>query len=83
MKKQVEDEGLEVLEKIEAEVRQIEKHTPSPKRAFYMGIMQGMGVVVGSLLAVILLGWLLHIFGLIPGLKDVTEYLQDASSRIR
>ncbi len=83
MKKTTEEKGLKVLKEIEAEVSELTDKTATPKRAFFMGVMQGIGVVVGSTLAVVFLGWILSISGLIPGLSDVVNYLRELSNNVR
>lgn len=75
MDKKIEEKGLEHIKKIEHELGEIKSRTPGPKTAFTNGILQGMGAVVGSIAAVALLGWLLSIFGVIPGLDKLAEYL--------
>lgn len=83
MDKKTEEEGLETLKDIEEELNELKERTATPTRAFILGIMQGMGAVIGSIAAVVLLGWTLSVFGLIPGLSDVAEYLRTISDKIR
>lgn len=41
------------------------------------GALQGVGLVVGTVLAVALLGWLLSFSGIIPGFDDLAQRLKD------
>ena len=82
MDTKVEEEGLRHIEKIEHELGEIKSRTPDSGRAFLNGILSGMGAVVGSIIAVILLGWLLSFFGIIPGLDKVASYLQGVVSNM-
>jgi len=77
-----EEAGLAHLAQIEEELSEIKERTPTPRRAFLFGILQGGGAVVGGILAVILIGWTLSIFGIIPGFGFITEYLQNAVAKI-
>lgn len=83
MKKSTEEKGLEYLKEIEEEVSELKESAPTPKKAFLMGIMQGMGVVLGSIFAVTLLGWVLSLLGFIPGLTDVAVYLSELADKAR
>jgi hypothetical protein len=44
--------------------------------AFSMGVLKGFGSVLGAGLAIILIGWVLNIIGVIPALKNTTEDLK-------
>jgi fatty acid desaturase len=79
--KQIEKEELKQLQSIDANLEELKDRTPGPKRAFLNGILQGMGAVAGGVAAVALIGWLLYIFGLIPGLDILAEYIEDLMSR--
>ena len=72
-----EQEGLQHLENIEKELEEIKNRTPNSARAFLNGMLQGSGAVIGSIATVILLGWFLTFFGVIPGLGDIAHYLQN------
>ena len=76
-----EKEGLAHLREIEKDLDQIKELSVTPKRAFVNGIFQGGGAVVGGILAVLLIGWLLAISGIIPGLDRIAPYLQEASEK--
>ena len=78
------EEGLERLEHIEENLEEI-KNQASTSRwiAFRNGIWQGAGALVGGVLAVIFLGWVLSLFGLIPGLGTIVHLVQEAMSGLR
>jgi hypothetical protein len=67
--------GLEHLEKIEEELVEIKDRTANPRRSLINGVFQGIGVLLGSLLGLALLGWILSLLGLIPGLGELSNYL--------
>lgn len=77
----VDKEAIEHLESIEEELKDINSKTITPKRALLNGVMQGLGAVIGSIAAVALLGWLLHVFGLIPGLSEFAAYFEELIPR--
>ena len=79
----IEREGLKHLEHIEAELSEIKDRTANPRRSFIMGILQGAGVVIGSLVALVLIGWLLYIFGFLTGLGGIAAYLQNVLNQYR
>ncbi len=77
----LEERELRHLANIEQELGELKDKVPGPRRAFLNGVLQGMGVVLGTLLALSLLGWLLSFFGLIPGLGQMTGYLEGLMQR--
>lgn len=52
-------------------------------RPFFYGLLQGVGWVVGTLAAVALIGWLLTISGLVPGLGKIAQSLKDILDQTR
>lgn len=83
MEVHVEEEGLKHLEQIEQELEEIKERTPSPQSGFTYGLWQGAGVLLGGILALTLLGWVLTLLGVIPGLGEIAQYLQNAVSNFR
>jgi hypothetical protein len=79
----IEKQSLEELKQIEENLSEIKERTPTPHRAFLMGIFQGAGVIIGSLLMITLLGYFLSLFGVIPGFGDMAHRLQDAVDAVR
>lgn len=68
--------GLKQLKRIENELEEIKERTSDPKRTFLFGILYGAGAFVGGLIAIVLLGWLLSIAGLIPGVSEISTKIQ-------
>lgn len=83
MDTKIEEAGLKYLEKIEEDVEDIKRRAPGSRRAFLNGIMQGVGAVVGSIIAVFLLGWLLSFLGFIPGLQEFAESVRNISPAVK
>ena len=83
MDENLEREGLRHIEHIEHELKEIRERTPTPPRAFLYGLLQGVGWILGSLLALALIGWLLSVFGLIPGLDVLARYLSQYTSSLK
>lgn len=46
-------------------------------RVFLLGVIQGMGVVVGATALVIFVSWFVSVLGLVPGLGDLAESIQE------
>jgi hypothetical protein len=82
MDQSIEQKGVEHLRHIEKELEEIKDRTPTSSRAFLNGILQGGGAIVGSIAALILLGWLLSVFGVIPGFSDIAQYLQNVINQV-
>ncbi|MFA6408190.1 MAG: hypothetical protein WCW36_01795 [Candidatus Paceibacterota bacterium] len=73
----IEEEGLQHLEHIEQELEEIkDRSTPTHSGSFINGVWQGAGALVGSIIALALLGWVLSLFGVIPGLGAIATYMQ-------
>jgi hypothetical protein len=83
MEQDTENKALEHLSRIEDELEAIKDRTPGPKRSFINGIWQGAGAVAGSIFSILLLGWMLSAFGLVPGLGFITSHLQQAVAEWR
>ncbi len=76
------EEGLEHLKNIEEELSELKERTSSPWNAFRGGVLQGVGAIVGSIIALIVLGWLLSLFGLLPGFGWIAHYIQNVASQL-
>lgn len=64
------------LKRIEHELTDIRKGVkPSWKRLLFEGLLRAAGLVAGTVLAIALLGWSLTLFGVIPGLEEISERL--------
>jgi len=79
----IEEEGLKHLEQIEQSLGEIKERTPAPGRWFVLGLWQGAGALLGGILALTLLGWLLSVFGVIPGFSTIAHYFQDIVANFR
>lgn len=79
----IEEEGLKHLESIEQDLEEIKERTPIRRHAFLHGIMYGAGAVFGGVLGIAFLGWILSLFGVIPGLGDIANYLQGIVDRFQ
>ena len=71
-------EGLESLSRIEEDIEEIKERSATPRRAFYHGVLQGAGAVLGGILAIIVLGWVLFLFGIVPGLSSIADAIREA-----
>jgi len=58
------------LEKIDNHLVGIFHKTESLWRAFVRGMLQGIGSIVGIALAILLIGWILNVMGIIPGIQQ-------------
>ena len=76
----LEKKGLKTLERIE---RDLEDLKGSPKRTFLYGIIYGAGAFVGGILAIILIGWILSILGVIPGFEGVEKTVGETYDSVR
>lgn len=75
-------EGIKHLEKIENELGEIRQNTGGWKAWFFRGVMQGAGIIVGTIAGVVLLGWVLSILGFIPGFSEIAEYLRGVADSV-
>jgi hypothetical protein len=74
-REQFEQKGLKSLQRIEKDLEDLKGN---PKRTFFNGVLYGAGAFVGGVLAIVLIGWLLSIAGLIPGVGELVDYVQRA-----
>jgi hypothetical protein len=76
-----EDPEVRQLRQINRELRNIESNT-SAKWWIVHGMLYGAGWILGSLLAILLIGWVLSFLGIIPGLNKIALDISDAFSRV-
>ncbi len=81
MDRRIEHEALTHLENIEDELEAIGDRTSS-WRAFLNGVLHGAGIIAGTLLGLAVLGWLLSIFGVVPGLDEFKSYVEELREEI-
>lgn len=74
----LEQESVEHLENIEQELKEIKERTGGRWNSLRNGLWQGIGAVVGSIIGLVLIGFLLNLFGIVPGLREIKEVLQGA-----
>lgn len=69
-------EPVKELKKIEKVLKDIKDNThTSGWTTFSRGMLYGVGIVVGTLVGATLLGWILSIFGVIPGIGELADNL--------
>lgn len=76
------DAELRQLKRIEKELEEIKERTANPKRSFFIGILQGAGAIIGGIFAVALIGWILAVLGIVPGLGDIVAYLRSVVNNV-
>ncbi len=76
------DADVEKLEEIQTDLQDLKHLTGSNKAWFIRGILQGAGAIVGSILMLIVLGWILSILGVIPGVSEIAEYLRGYADQV-
>lgn len=69
------------LREIKKELKNIESNT-SAKWWIIHGMLYGAGWIIGSLLAILIIGWVLSLLGVIPGLNHIVSAIQDAFTRV-
>ncbi len=63
--------NLKVLEEIRENTR------PVWWRFLLNGALTGAGMVTGTVIAIVLLAWLLSFFGIIPGLEQIAKQMNE------
>jgi uncharacterized membrane protein len=71
------------LKKITEEIRAVKMNTGSAWGAFFRGMLSGGGAVVGSIVAIILIGVALSVMGIIPGLQTIVAAINGAIANIK
>ena len=59
-----------------------EVHAPAPTGGSRWRLLYGAGWILGSLLAILLIGWILSLMGVIPGLDRIATGFQAAFIRV-
>ena len=74
----MDQETRKEIEHLEDVLEDIRDNTRRPSwKAALNGLLYGAGVVVGTVAGIALLGWILAIFGILPGFGEITQKLQD------
>lgn len=76
-----ENSEVRQLREIKRELKNIESNT-SAKWWLLHGMLYGAGWIIGSLLAILIIGWALSFLGVIPGLARIEVDLQNAFTRV-
>ncbi|MBP7770582.1 MAG: hypothetical protein KA066_01570 [Candidatus Pacebacteria bacterium] len=75
-------QAQEEAKKVEALLDEIKSNTQArPGKSFYNGMLQGAGIVLGTIVAVVLVGWLLSILGVIPGVDVLAQRFAEILDR--
>lgn len=74
---------IEQLEEIQTDLQELKNLTGSSSAWFVRGILQGAGAIIGSILMLILLGWVLSVLGFFPGLSEISDYLRGYADKVR
>lgn len=65
------------LQSIEDYLKSIKKEVTWPWwRILFQGFLRGAGLIIGTVLTIALLGWILNIFGFVPGIGDLAQNLR-------
>lgn len=66
------------LKRIERELKEVRGAVEeSWASMFFSGLIRGGGFVIGTVVMIALAGWLLSIFGILPGFEDITTRLRE------
>lgn len=76
-----EDPEVRQLREIRQELEAIKENTAATN-FFWHGILYGIGWIIGSLVAIVLIGWALSFLGVIPGLDRIAQDLNSAFTRV-
>lgn len=76
-----EEPELRQLKEIRQELKAIKGNTAN-SNWFFNGVLYGAGWIVGSLVAIILIGWVLTVMGVIPGFGNIAQDIQAAFTRV-
>jgi hypothetical protein len=77
------DAEIQELKKITEELKAVNINTGSSWTAFYRGILSGGGAIVGSILAIVLIGVVLSVLGVIPGFNTIAAYINAAIANVK
>lgn len=70
----MDQQAQEEARKVEALLGEIKSNTEArPTKSFVNGMLYGAGIVLGTIVGVVLVGWLLSILGVIPGVDVLAQ----------
>jgi hypothetical protein len=64
------------LQAIQQEISEVHGRLGGNTWAFVRGLLGGFGSVIGAFLALLIIGWMLNIIGIIPALKNKVDQWQ-------
>lgn len=67
---------LRQLKEIKKELSEIKVRTADFKRTFVSGALYGAGALVGGIATIAIIGWILNLLGIIPGLSVLADYIR-------
>ena len=76
-------DDIEKLEEIKTDLEDLKHLTGSSKAWFFRGMLQGAGAIIGSILMLILLGWVLSFLGVIPGASELADYIRGYLDKVQ
>ncbi len=65
------------LQNIQAEITEVSDKLGGNFWAFFRGLLTGFGSVIGAFLALLIIGWVLNVIGIIPAMRNKVEQLQE------
>jgi hypothetical protein len=78
-----EDAEIQELKKITEELKAVNANTGSSWTAFLRGMLSGGGAIIGSIVAIILIGVVLSVLGVIPGFHTIADYINAAIANVK
>jgi len=70
------EELLEQLETIEKDLKGVRRAVEKKHwQVFVTGLIYGGGFVLGTAFAIAIAGWILNLFGMVPGIGDISDTL--------
>ena len=77
------DAEIQELKKITEELKAVKENTGSSWTAFLRGMLSGGGAIIGGVIAVVLIGIVLSVLGIIPGFKTIAAYITAAMGNMK
>jgi hypothetical protein len=71
------------LEKIEDELKRVDKNANGMWRTFWRGVVYGAGYVVGAIIILVIAGWILNIIGVIPAFTNQVNEFRSALESVK
>lgn len=70
------------LKKIEGDLESLHEKTTGMHHAFLRGVIYGAGYIIGTILIIIIIGWILNVVGVIPAFSNGVGEFRDAMGNI-